>query len=134
MSTENLSLFNNLTLLKSKLVGLIKSKVKNDKELKKKPTVIDRSEIEPYRPDGSIKFPWDARLHIYDDFDQAMDLYESGDYTLLFIGSSSEGGPYWDVSPRTEITKLNQRETIEALVAGGIDKDAAAKEVISWSK
>ena len=99
-----------------------------------KPVVpADRQEIEPYRPDSSIKFPWDNELLIFDDFNHAMDVYESGDYTLYLIKSSSEGGPYWDVSPRVEVTKLNQRQTIEALVAGGIDKDRAAKEVIGWS-
>lgn len=103
------------------------------KEVKSVAKEINRQEIEPYRPDPSVKFPWDDELLIFDNFNHAMDVYESGEYTLFYIRPSSEGGPFWDVSPRIEITKRNQRHTIEALVAGGIDKDQAAKEVIGWS-
>ncbi|MCD9485896.1 hypothetical protein GLP10_01940 [Photobacterium iliopiscarium] len=114
--------------VKRRFLGMFNQK--KEVELEIKP--IERKEIKSYRPDTSIKFTWDDELLIFDDFNHAMDVYESGDYTLFYIKSSSEGGPFWDVSPRLEITKRNQRQTIEALVAGGIDKDQAAKEVISW--
>ena len=117
-----------LIILVRKSKSLLLKLIKREKKVKQ----IDRKEIEPYTPDSSIKFLWDNELMIFDDFNHAMDIYESGSYTLFYINSSSEGGPFWEVIPREAITKLNQRHTIEALVAGGIDKDQAAKEVIGW--